>query len=176
MEQGKVKSTLVGTIALLLAVVSIQSHAEDSWYMGVHASQVFVDEPGLDEDDLGAKIFGGYKFNDHFAVEGGYYDFVEIDDGGSRFDIDGVSLAAVGLFPLSSQVSLFGRFGIHDWDVDINGPISAQLTTASDTDTFYGVGLDYAVNDRWSVRGEIERIEVEDLDLDVVSIGVVFKF
>ena len=176
MERYKIKSTAVGIIALLLAVVTMQSQAENNWYIGGRASQAVVDDRGIDGDNTGAKIFGGYKFNDYFAIEGGYYDFGEIIDSGSRLELNGVSLAAVGLVPVSSKVSLFGKVGIHDWDADSTGTISTQLTTDSDTDTFYGVGLNYAINDRWSVRGEFERYEVEDLDINVGSVGVSFKF
>ena len=182
MERYKIKSTAVGIIALLLAVVTMQSHAESNGYVGFRISQAIVDESGIDGDDTGAKFFGGYKFNDYFAIEGGYYDFGDIIDSGSltnpssRLEIEGVSLAAVGFIPASDNVSWFGKIGIHYWDADTVGSISTPLSTNSDTDTFYGVGLDYVINDRWSLRGEIERYEVEDLDLNVGSVGVSFKF
>ena len=176
MKQHKIKSTVIFIIALSSAVTTMQSHAEGNWYIGGRFSLAFVDEPGINEDDTGTKVFGGYKLNDYFAIEGGLYDFGEISDSGSHLEIDGLSLAAIGLIPVSSNVSLFGKVGIHDWDADSIGTIPSQLTKDNDTDAFYGVGLDYAVNERWSLRGEFERFEVDDLDIDVASIGVVFKF
>ncbi len=176
MKISKIKTLLISVVALTAAATTMQSHAQGNWYLGGGVSQAFVDERGIDEDDTGGKIYGGYKLNSYFAIEGGYYDFGEISDRGSQLELDGLSIAAVGIIPVSPHVSLFGKAGVHDWDADTVGPISAQLRSNSDTDAFYGVGIEYTFDNRWAVRGEAERYEVEDLDVDVFSIGLSYNF
>ena len=123
----------------------------------------------------GAK-YGGYRLNNNFDIEGSYYDFGEMSNGGNSLDIDGLSLGVVGSVPLSDTFSVFAKVGAHFWDADISGPIVGQFSDDSDTDLFYGVGVDYALNDQWSIRGEIERYEVDKFDLDVASVGITFNF
>jgi OOP family OmpA-OmpF porin len=176
MKTSVVKNALVGLVALASSGLAAQSHAEGNWYVGGSVSQAFVDERGLDEDDTGAKIFGGYKFNDYVAIEGGYYDFGEIGNSSSELEIDGISLAVVGSVPVSSKISLLGKVGVHDWDADVTGSASSAVNTDSDTDAFYGIGAEYALTDSLKIRAELERYEVEDLDVDLVSVGISFSF
>ena len=170
------KNTLVSLIALTFATLTLPSHADGNWYAGGALSQTFIDEPGIDDDDTGGKIFGGYRFNDYFAIEGSFYDFGEMNEGGNQLELDGVGLAAVGSIPVSERFSLFGKLGVHAWDAEISGAIASRFSDDSDTDAFYGIGVEYALTDRWDIRGELERYEVDDVDLDVASIGISFNF
>ena len=45
-----------------------------------------------------------------------------------------------------------------------------------DGNLFYGVGLEYAFNQHWNICGEYELYEVDDFDIDVVSVGVSYHF
>ncbi len=176
MKNSILKNSLVGLVALVSSGAAIQTFAQGNWYLGGAVSQSTVDERSLDEDDTAGKIYAGYKFNSFVGIEGSYYDFGEISNNSSQLEIDGFSLAVVGSIPLTSNFSLFGKVGAHDWDADATGSIASQLISDSDTDAFYGVGVNYDINSNWSVRGEVERYEVEDLDIDVISLGVSFGF
>jgi OOP family OmpA-OmpF porin len=176
MNRLKYKNALSALIALAAATTVTQSFAAGDWYIGGTISQAYVDERGLDYDDTGGKIYGGYRLNNNFAIEGSYYDFGEMSNGGNSLDIDGLSLGVVGSVPLSDTFSVFAKVGAHFWDADISGPIVGQFSDDSDTDLFYGVGVDYALNDQWSIRGEIERYEVDKFDLDVASVGITLNF
>lgn len=166
----------IALIALATISATNQAIADDQFYVGVSASQAFVDERGLDDDDTGGKIFGGYKLNEYFSIEAAYYDFGEIEDNGSNFEVDGPSLAVIGSLPLTKNFSILAKAGVHDWAVESSSLISAQLSEDSDSDAFYGVGVDYSLTDKWTIRGEVERYEIEDIDLDVASVGVSFNF
>jgi len=163
-------------MALTLAVFANQAMAEGNWYAGGALSQAYVDENGLDDNDSGGKLFGGYHLNENFAVEASYYDFGDQVDGSSTLSIDGFSLGLVGSVPLSDRFSVFGKVGIHAWDADISGPIRARFSDDSDSDLFYGAGLDYAMNSNWTIRGEYERYEVDDFNMDVGSVGLIYNF
>ena len=176
MNTYKTRNTLIASLAVLLSTTALQSHADDSWYVGTAISQTAVDESGIDDDDTGGKIYGGYRFNEYFSIEGSYYDFGDNGEDNNELGIDGVGLAAVGSIPLSDKVLIFGKIGIHAWDADISGPIEGQFNDDSDEDVFYGVGLAYELNAHWNIRGELERYEVDDFDLDVASVGLTYNF
>lgn len=170
------KNLIAGAAAFAAISTATPSFAESNFYAGIGVSQAFVDEPGLDDEDTGGKIFGGYRFTKFISVEAAYYDFGEIEDQGSSLDVDGISLALVGTWPINDAFSVFGKVGAHDWDAEVSGPFTAQLSDDSDGDVFYGIGAQYNFNERISVRAEIERYEVDDLDYDVATIGLLYNF
>jgi hypothetical protein len=77
---------------------------------------------------------------------------------------------------VSDSFSVFGKVGAHEWDVNDNGTIASQMNSNGDTDAFYGLGVDYVIDESWSVRGELERYEVQNLDYDVTSAAVSYNF
>ncbi len=171
----KLKKLALGLVAVSAITVAAPTFAE-GFYIGAGVSQAFVDEDGFDEDDTGGKIFGGYNFNDYFGIEGSYFDLGDISDSGSSAAIDGVSLAVIGKVPVSTNFSIFGKVGGHEWDADTAGGVAGQVSSNSGNDVFYGVGLDYSINQVISLRGEVERYEVDDLDVDVATLGISFNF
>jgi opacity protein-like surface antigen len=88
-------------------------------------------------------------------------------------EADGISLSAVGFLPVG-PVDLFARVGAIDWSADISSP---GLGSGSDdgTDLTYGVGAQFRV---WSlsVRAEYEMFDVDDADVDMISVGVTWTF
>jgi OOP family OmpA-OmpF porin len=160
MKKSIAKNALIGIVTLASAGLASQSSAEGNWYLGGALFQAFVDQQTIDDDDTGSKVFGGYTYNEYVAVEGANYNFGDIDPGTSELEIDGLSLAVVGSIPVSDSISVFGKIGAHEWDVNNNGAIASQLNNNCDTVAFYGLGVDYAIDESWSVRGELERYEV----------------
>ena len=70
--------------------------------------------------DMGVKVFGGYQFNQYFALEGGYFDLGKFGyaattspTGGlnGSIQIQGVNVDAVGILPFEGKFSIFGRLG-----------------------------------------------------------------
>ena len=175
MNTFKIKKLALGLVAVSAVALSAPTFAQ-GFYIGAGVSQAFIDENGFDEDDTGGKIFGGYNFNDYFAIEGAYFDLGDISDGNNSAEIDGVSLAVVGKVPVSNSFSVFGKVGGHEWDADTTGGISGQASSSGDSDAFYGIGAEYRINQSISLRGEIERYEVEDIDVDVATVGISFHF
>ncbi|MFT7495939.1 MAG: OOP family OmpA-OmpF porin [Urechidicola sp.] len=176
MKKTIAKNVLIGIVALASAGLASQPSAEGNWYLGGALSQAFVDQQGINDDDTGGKVFGGYKYNEYVAVEAAYYNFGDIDTGTSQLEVDGLSLAVVGSISVSDSISVFGKVGAHEWDVKDNGTIASQMNSNGDTDAFYGLGVDYVIDESWSVRGELERYEVQNLDYDVASAAVSYNF
>ena len=46
----------------------------------------------------------------------------------------------------------------------------------TDTDIFFGAGVEYQISGPWSMRGDLTRYEVDDIDVDVAAIGLVVRF
>ena len=115
---------------LALAGLPVLSQAaENNWYVGGAVRQGYVDETGIDDDDTGFNVYGGYRYNDYFAIEAAYYDFRDVSDGGNKFSITGDSLGVIGSIPVAERFSLFGKVGLHTWDADVSGAIAGRLYT-----------------------------------------------
>src|SRR5688572_4917359 len=75
---------------------------------------------GNDDDDLGYKLYGGYRFNRNFALEGGYfnlgdYSFTATSPAGAlrgNAKVHGINLDAVGILPITDTFSAFARAGV----------------------------------------------------------------
>ncbi|MBX2867591.1 MAG: outer membrane beta-barrel protein [Acidiferrobacterales bacterium] len=175
MKANQFKQVVISLAAISAVAITVPTIAE-GFYIGAGVSQAFIDERGFDEDDTGSKLFGGYQLNDYLAIEGAYYDFGDINDGSSSTEIDGLSAAIVGKLPVSNHIALFGKVGGHEWDADVTGAASGQISSDSDSDAFYGLGVEYNISQSISLRAEVERYEVEDLDVDVATVGLSFNF
>jgi OOP family OmpA-OmpF porin len=162
--------------ALMLCALAGTASADEGFYVGGGAGQAFVDEGMYDDEDLTLSLFGGYQFNRHVAVEGGYIDLGEIEPeaGGAALEADTFHLTAVGTLPLTEAFSLYGKAGLHRWDADT----SLALINGEDsgTDPTYGIGAQYRVSKRFALRADVSRFEMEDVDVDVAQLQARFDF
>ena len=145
--------------------------------------------------DTGYKLYGGYRFNQNFAVEGGWYDLDHFQyiynttPAGSlngNLGVRGVNLDLVGFVPVSERFSVFGRvgatYGHSRTGFGATGAVPvAPVRRDRSLDLKIGAGLQYAFSDRLSIRGEIERYRVNDTlrsrgHIDMASVGLVYSF
>jgi OOP family OmpA-OmpF porin len=140
----------------------------------------------VDGKDTGFKIFGGYQFNPHFAVEIAYVDlgkasysgnFGALPVTGGSLETWGLNASAVGILPLHPSFELFGKIGIFGWESkarDTTGgiPFSGK---ADDADVSLGLGMAFNIARNVSIRAEWERFKAVD-DIDLLSLGLAFKF
>jgi OOP family OmpA-OmpF porin len=209
----------VGALGLVgFAAVSGQAAlaAESGWYLGlgvglsqagIHheriATQVGVPVTAIsfddDDRDIGYKLFGGYKFNKNFAVEGGYFNLGEFGftanyapantfTGTGKFQ--GLNLDLVGILPVSEKFSAFGRVGyIYTEAKDNFTGTGAGAAVAAfnpnpekkDGNYKYGLGVQYDFTYNLGLRVEWERYRVNDAvgnkgDIDMALIGLVYTF
>jgi OOP family OmpA-OmpF porin len=199
------------------AAMSSQSAValDSGWYagLGVGLSMTEIDndrikagllQQGLtttsisdDERDVGYKIFGGYKINRHFAVEGGYFDLGKFSYTANTsppgtvsgsIKLSGFNIDGLGILPLSEKFSAFGRIGVQYAKAkdSISGNTlasSAANESPSKSSTNYkaGVGVQYDFTETVGLRTEWERYRVNDAvgnrgDIDMVSVGLVVMF
>ena len=126
-------------------------------------------------DSGGYKLATGYKFNDNFAVEGGYYDLFSNDGTNaitsekSSVNGSGLALSTIGSYTIDNKKSLSGRVGFMAWDVEAN-KAGMPVAGMNGTDILLGVGGGYKLNDHWQLRGEYEHVG-GDLETNIYSIG-----
>ena len=210
----------VGALSLVgFAAVSGEAAvaAESGWYLGLGvglSDANIADErirsqlsgAGLtmnsidgDDRDFGYKLFGGYKFNRNFAVEGGYFNLGEFGftanttpagtfTGTGKFQ--GLNLDLVGILPVSEKFSAFGRVGyIYTETKDtFSGTGGGSVVAASNPNPDkkagnykYGLGVQYDFTYNLGLRVEWERYRVNDAvgnkgDIDLALIGLVYIF
>jgi len=187
---------------------------QPGWYAGVNGgqSEATIDNQRIssgllgdglttasinDNDrDAGYKLYGGYQFNNYFAIEGGYFDLGKFGftadtrplgtlNGTTR--LRGLNVDAVGTLPLIYQLSAFGRVGanVSQASDSFNGSGAVYVTnphpSQHSTNLKVGAGLEYAFTRALGLRLEVERYRIEDGvgnkgDIDLVSVGLVYRF
>ncbi len=136
-----------------------------------------VGATNCDDEDVGFKIFGGFKFNQYVAAEVGYADLGEVTASAlgisATAEVDGFQVAAVGSYPIE-QFSLLGKVGIYAWD----GEISTTVGNFDDdgTDIMFGLGGAFRFTPEISVRGEWERFDIDGDDIDFFSASFIYNF
>ena len=157
------------------------------------ASAGYTSSTSVDDSDTGWKLFAGYRFMKYLAVEGAYTNLGEASansiitvpgSGVANATVEGEAwtVSALGILPIGDKFSLFGRLGVNFWNADVSATAttsgaSAALSGDDDgTDMVYGVGAAYSFTPNLSVRGEWERYDFDDTDVDLLSAGISWNF
>lgn len=207
-------SGAISLIALTLMVSPFAIADDSSWYIGgnVGQSKAKIDDPRItnsllvsgfsttnitdDNRDTGYKLFAGHRFNNYFAVEGGYFNLGNFGftsttaPAGSlhgNVQIQGENLDLVGTLPITEKFSAIARVGFIYADARDSftgsGLVHVLNANPSKSEANYkaGLGLQYAVNDSVGLRLEAERYRINDGignqgDIDLISVGLVYRF
>ena len=159
--------------AALLAASSAAFAAEPpSFYAGVDVSSTKIHNY---DRDGGYGAFLGYKFNESFAVEGGYHRLADTEyrSGPLRADVtlDQLDLSVIGTLPLSAGFDLYGRLGYNRLTADAD--VAGFSAKEHDNNVLYGVGLGYAFTPVVHARLEVQK---PSSDATKILAGVAFKF
>lgn len=171
------KKAITQSTLAALCTVSAQSYAESGLYLGGsfgHAKVGF--EPtenrtiDINDNDIGYKLFGGFKFT-LAAVEAGYVNFGRIEDASGNVEISGFD--AFGVLSMGiGPVNVFGKVGGFIWETDYE-----LLETRYNDDGFdpaYGVGASFNLGGL-GVRAEYEYFDIGDFDqVSMLSVGATF--
>ena len=208
------RSSLMAAVALTAMTSSLAMADDAGWYMGGNLGQsnAEIDEARIsrsmmdegftlnsfnaDNSDKGYKLYGGYQFNQHLALEGGYFDLGEfnfnattIPEGtlAGSINLRGINLDLVGFLPVTEKLSAFARAGVNYAEAKdaFSGSGSVNIVDPNPrkkaANLKAGLGLQYAFNDSVAMRLEAERYRIDDAvgnkgDVDLISAGVVYRF
>jgi len=202
-----------GKLSLIALAVLASSFAladDSGWYAGANAgrSSATIDDARItsgftgatitdDDRSSGYKIFGGYQFNQYFAVEGGYFDLgnfgfnAKAPDGtlSGNIKLKGLNMDLVGTLPITEKFSVLGRIGANYADASDSfagtgaGTVNVLNPNPSkrDTNLKVGLGLQYAFTPALAMRAEVERYRINDAvgnkgTIDLVSLGLIYRF
>lgn len=131
-----------------------------------------------DDQDMGFKVFGGFRFHENFGAEAAYVDLGEVTvsgpGGSGSVETDGFEFAGVGTLPLNEQFDLFAKLGLYMWDVSAVGP--AGSSDDDGTDLMFGLGGAWNFTEQLSARAEWERFDLDGDNVDFLSVGLQFNF
>lgn len=172
-------------IAVALAVPAGVVAQESGAYLGGALGQTRFTEwcdagtTACDDRDSGWKLFGGYRFNRYFALEGSYIDWGEVTASVGAVNVAAdqrsFGLAALGSLQLGPRFSVFGKLGLLSTEQETRRINPNPSTFQRDeTELHYGVGATYSLTPNWMVRGEWEN--TEKLKVQMLSIGVEYRF
>ena len=171
----------------LMAATAVQADTQPGFYAGAGIGTTKVghdafDGSGIDETDTGFKVFGGYTFNQNWAVEVSYFDFGEASAsaGGDSVSVgvSGLSASGVGRLPINDMFSLYGKLGFASYDVDAKFNVAgfgSGSASDSDSDLIYGVGGALSFGGSFEARLEYEALNV-DGDASMISVSGLFRF
>jgi len=148
------------------------------------------------ERDAGFKLFGGYRFDRYFALEGGYFNLGKFGFTAATLPagtlnatvkFQGANFDAVGMLPFTERFFAFARFGANYARTRDHftgtGAVNVLDPVASTDATNYkfGAGLEYDFTEHLGTRLEAERYRVNDAvgnrgSVDLFSAGLVYRF
>ncbi|HWM44153.1 MAG TPA: outer membrane beta-barrel protein [Burkholderiales bacterium] len=142
-----------------------------------------------DDKDTAWRAFGGYQFNQYFALELGFGDLGAATGSGAigSFAVEAKEawdLSAVFSLPVSTRLSALLRLGAHRTraTVDQQGPTFAPVHEAKTGSAFiYGAGAEYSLG-KLGVRAEWQHYDnvaggtQAETDIDVFNVSLLFRF
>ena len=204
------------SLAGLGALFAASSFAQEGGYayggLSIGQSRAKIDEPRItasllsggltttsmsrDERDTAYKIFGGWQFNRHVALEAGYFKLGEFGFTSTttpagtltgQIKLQGMNLDLVGTLPLGERWSAQARVGAQSAQArdtfSGTGAVSVLNPNPSKRETNFkiGAGLQYELTRSLFVRAEIERYRINDAvgnhgDVNVASLSLVVPF
>ncbi len=200
---------VIAAILFLNFSVGVAAAEENDYYLGINAGKAKVEEGttsrnlvndlttygftsptvSLDQQSSYYKVLGGYQANPNFAVEAFYanlgaYDFKVTATGPATSGIGSTKVTAVGLdlvgiIPVTSKLSGFGRFGVYrrDFKGDFNIPgESPSLTSRVTSSVKFGAGLEWQAMPAVGLRIETEYYDDDHGAVDALSVGIVSHF
>lgn len=118
------------------------------------------------DDDIGFKIFGGYQFTRNIAAEIGYGMLFDKSD----VEVTALEFVGVGLFPIAPQLSLIGKLGLANVEVDSPGG------SRDKTELTYGFGVQFDMSRNLGLRALWQRYDTDPQEVDWFAIGALWRF
>ena len=184
MNSSKVQ--LAGFLISILVVFPGLAAADGHWLFGGAIGTASIDESidgfRFDADSTTFRLYGGYQFNDYFALEAGYLNLGSFDEQVQQdgnivpvsADADGFTFAAQASIPLGEKFDLHGTVGSSFWDG--SNEIAGVGDNVSDSNIYFGAGLGFSLTNNVSLRADAARYELDNVNSNVYTVGFQVNF
>ncbi len=178
---------LASVSAIAWGIMVTVANAAPGGYVGTRVGASF---DNVDTRGTGAmgEVFGGFRFNENWALELGVFGMTESVDlpaessilynlTGDRLEMRGASISARYTLPISERVRFYGRVGLANFDVEQrlevqvlaiqgNPPVATEVTypVVTHGNSFGSVlalGVDTALSQRWRVGAELQHYRAD---------------
>ena len=187
----KVMPILASTVALTAFASAAQAQEwnthDSGLYVGGNYGYLKVDgDDDFDDNNDVWQGLVGYRFNQFFAVEGGYTDFGSYGGSLANAETDGYSAALKGILPLTDSIEFFAKAG-QMW-YDTNYSVAGVNGSSDDEALFAGAGLNFKLSEQLLLSAQYTwydaDLKVSDVDEDTdfdtnfnqASVGVEYRF
>ena len=147
--------------AALLGAASFACGAEPPWSIGAGLGRAdFGDcRASCDERREAYKVFGGYRFGRHLALEAGYVDLGKVTatagDAFTETKPRGIAGHLVGAWPVADRLAVFGRLGFIHGDTKVTGSLPTR--NVKGTELAWGLGAQLVLRRGFTVRLDWDR-------------------
>lgn len=180
----KLKNLLIGTVVALTGSLFFTAPVYADSYIGggigyyrLEDNNFLTSNNDFRDNRTAWKIYAGGNFNEIFGMELSYVDFGDAEDSGFTIAADGYTVAATVGTPASGNFRWYGKIGQMFWETEYGSENSVLGSNEFDgNDTFYGVGMRYAMTEGLGLRVEYERYKLGELDLDMPSVSLHVAF
>lgn len=162
-------------------------------------TSIYVAGQNFSDTGTLAGLWLGYRVNDWLSFRLRYADLGELaqrfrirpdivfivqPNDEQRFEARALSASVLLSWPISRDLSLYGEAGMAQVQADEIwsggfSPMSGStrmLREADEQSPLLGVGLSFALDSKTRADLKVQRMEVLDLDVDVISIGISERF
>lgn len=159
---------------------------EPGWQVGIGASvgDYQLTGTGLDDNGVGFKAWGQYRFNPYFGIEGSVLDTGTFDesvtasdqDGNASLTARGFSLDALGYLPYSvADIQFFGKVGFFSLNQTLS--IDEQNANSRRADGLtLGLGMNIPVAEDLALRVESDWYDLDGAHFWSAGLGVSYHF
>jgi OOP family OmpA-OmpF porin len=212
----RLRILLVAALAGVLTAATGPVLAQAGWYAGLALGSSNVDLSTdvvavsgatstsfvSDQRDPGVKVFAGYRFNRHFALEGGYAWLGEFQattqvtapsSGALNADIRiiGLFVDALAMLPIGERFAAYAKVGVLGSETRVfrstsgaAAPAPGVSTNAStdEANLSYGLGVQYefargvTLRVEWQLYANVGEAGTGETDVDLYSAGLLFRF
>lgn len=155
---------------------------QSPFYGSIGGGIYHLESDGFDETAPTTKILGGYNFSQNFGVEGSFTRLFESSEtvDGVDIDVDGNvwDLSTKLSMPLNERFTPFARLGWSYVDASLKATEDGDTIRINDYDNAltWAVGTDIRMTSRLSLIGEIARTNIDEGDLDFLSVNLSYRF
>lgn len=165
-----------GLVAFAAICLSSASFANP--YFGAGIGKVDYDL-GYFDDPTGIQLFIGNRINQNIAIEAGYIDFGDSEDGiPPVWTLSAKSFRFGGKFiaPLAGGADIFIQGGLHFWDAEVTEDGFGTISEDDGSDLYYGFGGKFGLTPNLGLGLEYTIYNLDEVEVSYFGANLEFGF